>query len=317
MRHFQWRVALGSILGSLVVGALVVAGWSMQLEAQKKPMTPDGKATKVAIDVKDTDISRVLDAFSQQTGLSVVVGKEVTGAVSVRLFDVQWDQALDAILKPYGFGYERTGDVIVVLPLAKLRETSEIQPLVSRVFKLKYVDAYDIKQVADAQLSPRGKCQVLEMTGQKGWEFGAFGASGSGAQASRSAVGGTSRPQRSYKGSEERRSKSKQLVVTDISTVLDQVAQVIEAVDTMPQQILIESKFMEVDRDRLKDLGVDVSTGSTGTSDDTVNFVAADKATDGSSIFSIGGQALGRWQRPQLSGPSLPRSMPSTRLTPA
>ena len=62
-------------------------------------------------------ISRVLDAFSQQTGLSVVIGKEVTGAVTARLLDVEWDQALDAILKPNGFGYQRNGKVILVLPI--------------------------------------------------------------------------------------------------------------------------------------------------------------------------------------------------------
>ena len=93
--------------------------------------------TRVTIDVKDTDINRVLDAFSQQTGLSLVVGKEVTGVVSVRIYNVPWDQALDAILKPYGFGAEQSGDVIVVLPIKQLKELGEMAPLRSPVFKLK------------------------------------------------------------------------------------------------------------------------------------------------------------------------------------
>ena len=286
--------ALVMVLGT---GALVVS-WVWEAQATKTSTTPDGKSTLVTIDVKDTDISRVLDAFSQQTGLSVVVGKEVSGTVTVKLFDVAWDQALDAILKPYGFGYERTGDVVIVMPLAKLAELNEASLLNSRVFKLRYRDAGDVKPVIEAQLSPRGKVQVMEETGQKGWEFGAFGASGSGAQASRSAVGGVSAPQRSYRGNSDRRSKTKTLVVSDIPTVLDRVASVINELDTMPQQILIEARFLEVNRDRLKDLGVDYGTGSSGATTAAVEGVALDTSSGGTTVSTLGGQLLGSLATP-------------------
>src|SRR3989338_4684303 len=240
----------GRVIGAFLVSAALLGAHAMPAQAAKNGQ--EAKKTKVTIDVKDTDVGRVLDAFSQQTGLSVVIGNEVKGQVSVRLLNVEWDRALDAILKPYGFGYERSGDVIIVLPLAKLQELNEAQPLSSRVFTLRYVDAGDLKSVVEAQLSSRGKIEVLEETGQKGWDFGAFGSAGSGAQASRSATGGSASPVRSYKGSTDRRSKTKTLVVTDIPAVIDRVSETIVALDVVPQQILIESKFMEVDRDRLK-----------------------------------------------------------------
>ena len=68
----QWRAVLALGLLGIVVGASIVGA------------TPSSKQNTVTIDVKETDIARVLDAFSQQTGLSVVVGKEVTGNISVR-----------------------------------------------------------------------------------------------------------------------------------------------------------------------------------------------------------------------------------------
>lgn len=292
------RLRLG-ILGALLVGTigLIMIQGAREASAVKNNMTPEGKKTQVTIDVKDTDIARVLDAFSQQTGLSVVVGKEVTGSVSVRLFNVEWDHALDAILKPYGFGYERTGDVIVVLPIAKLNELNEAQALSSKVFTLRYRDAGDVRPVVEAMLSSRGKVQILEETGQKGWEFGAFGASGSGAQASRSAVGGTASPRRSYKGADERRSKTKTLIVTDIATVLDRVAEVIASVDVIPQQVLIEAKFMEVNRDRLKDLGVDYGTGSSGATTAAVETTPLDKDA-GKEALGLGGQIIGALATP-------------------
>jgi len=287
-----------SVIAGLVVGGLLAVGGHHLAQATRTAPAPGSTEDHVTIDVKDTGIDRVLDAFAQQTGLSVVVGKEVTGTVSVRLFNVQWDQALDAILKPYGFGYERTGDVVVVLPLAKLNELSEAQLLDSRVFTLRYKDAGDLKIVIEGMLSARGKVQVIEDTGQKGWDFGAFGSAGSGAQAARSATGGTSTPRRSYKGSTERRSKTKTLVVTDIPAALDRVAKMIEAVDVLPQQVIIEARFMEVNRDRLKDLGVEFGTGSTGTDTAAIEQIAVDKSGGGTTIFGLGVQNIGSLASP-------------------
>ena len=307
-RVYHWRIVAGVVLSGVIIASGVALAQATKGDATEK----EARANTITIDVKDTDISRVLDAFSQQTGLSVVVGKEVSGSVSVRLFNVQWDQALDAILKPYGFGYERNGDVIVVLPLAKLVELNESALLSSRVFKLHYVDAGDVKPVIEGQLSSRGKVQIMEETGQKGWDFGSFGAAGSGSQASRSAVGGTASPVRSYKGSTDRRSKTKTLVVTDIPAVLDGIASVIAALDVMPQQILIESRFMEVDRDKLRDIGVDYGTGSSGASTAAVETVPIDKDR-GNERLGVGGQILGSLAAPAAFGA---RSSTISKTTP-
>ncbi len=299
MNHLRWRTIRMMVLGSAVLTLGIVL--TQVTRGDAAPATKRAEANKVTIDVKDTDISRVLDAFSQQTGLGVVIGKEVSGVVTVKLFDVAWDQALDAILKPYGFGYERNGDVVVVLPLAKLAELNEASLLSSRVFKLRYIDAGDVKPVIEAQLSPRGKVSVMEETGQKGWDFGAFGAAGSGAQASRNATGGVSAPVRSYKGSTERRAKTKTIVVTDIPAVLDRVADVITSLDVMPKQILIEARFLEVNRDRLKDLGVDYGTGSSGASTAAVETTPTDKH-HGNVVTAVGGQVLGSLATPAAFG---------------
>ncbi len=286
-------------VGVVAAGAVFVAASRTSAAPEVKKIDPE--KARVTIDVKDTDISRVLDAFSQQTGLSVVIGKEVNGVVSVRLFDVPWDQALIAILKPYGFGYERTGNVLIILPLAKLQELTEASQLSSRVFKLRYIDAGDAKPMVEAQLSARGKVQVLEETGQKGWDFGAFGAAGSGAQASRSSTGGTASPQRTYRGSTERRSRAKTLVVTDSPAIIDRIAGVLAEIDVLPQQVLIESRFMEVNRDFLRDLGVDYGTGATGASSSTLQFTPLDKSR-GNERVGLASNLLGSLAAPAAFG---------------
>ena len=284
----------------LTVGLYPVAGFAAEntSSAESNMAADEGKA-RVTLVVQDTDINRVLDAFAQQTGMSVVTGKDVTGTVSARLQDVEWDRALDAILKSNGFGYERSGKIITVLPIGKLQDLSNAQPLRSQVFHLRYRDAGDVKAVAAAQLTARGKVEVVEETGQKGWDFGTFGSAGSSAQAMRnsSSSGGSASIQRSYKGTGVRRSKSKTLVVTDIPAVLDRVESVITTLDVPPQQVLITARFMEVNRDRLKDLGVDLATGSSGTSTAAVETVPADKDL-GRTREAVGGQSLGSLASP-------------------
>jgi type IV pilus assembly protein PilQ len=257
---------------------------------------------RVTIDVKDMDIRQVLDAFSRQTGFSIVIGKEVTGTVTVRLLDVPWDKALDSILKPYGYGAERAGDVITVLPFAQLKDLSESQPLGSRVFKLKYRDAVDLQPVIESQLSSRGRVKAVEETGQKGWDFGAFGASGSGASANRAGgSGSSSQPRRAYKGVEDRRSRTKTIVVTDIPPVLERISEMIDSLDVMPRQIMIEARFMEVNRDKLRDLGVDIATGANGASTAAIEGVPVDKGA-GVTTQTAGGQSLGSLASPSAFG---------------
>lgn len=285
----------------VVVLLLALGIRPVSVVAEDAPM-PDLKAAgegraRVTLNVQDTDITRVLDAFAQQTGISVVTGKEVTGTVTARLTDVEWDKALDAVLKSNGFGYERSGNIITVLPIAKLQDSSSTQPLRSQVFKLRYRDAGDLKPVITAQLSPRGKVESVEETGQKGWDFGSFGSAGSAGQtmqgSSSSSVG------RSYKGTGDRRSRSKTLVVTDIPAALDRVEGVIASLDILPQQVMITARFMEVNRDRLKDLGLDVATGSTGTSTAAVETVPIDK-DGGRTRQAAGGQSLGGLASPAV-----------------
>lgn len=249
---------------------------------------------RVTLDVQDTDIKQVLDAFAQQTGLSIVTGKDVTGPVSAKLKDVEWDEGLDAILKANGLGYDRSGNILTVLPVDKLQDLNSAQPVRSKVFKLRYRDAGDLKGIVAAQLSPRGTVEVIEETGQKGWEFGAFGSAGSAAQTLRSGSGssGGGQARRAYKGTGDRRSKSKTLVVTDIPAVLDRVDRMILSVDVLPQQVLIMARFLEVNRDKIRDLGLDVATGSTGTSTAAVETVSINK-NDGQPTHELGAQSLG------------------------
>ena len=139
----------------------------------------------VTLDFKDADIRNVLKIISYKSGVNIVTTPEVMGNITIRLVDVPWEKALEVILKTYGFGYDRVGNIITVAPLEKLTalkrqevDLAQVQPTITEVFTLKYIYAQDAKKAWEPQLSPRGKITVLEMTGQAGWEWAAASCGG-------------------------------------------------------------------------------------------------------------------------------------------
>jgi type IV pilus assembly protein PilQ len=237
-------------------------------DSEKKTAVPEEEGTivdnsansqNVSLDFKDADIRNVLKIIAYKTGVNIVPSPEVIGNVTIRLLDVPWEKALDVILKTYGFAYDKKGNIIMVAPIDKLTaqkkqevDLAQVQPTLTEVFNLKYIDAQDAKKAVEPLLSPRGKITVLEMTGQAGWEFG------------------TQEAGKRKRVTEEKMGRSKVLIVNDVPPVLEKISEAIEKIDVPPQQVLIEARIMEVNRDKLRDIGVDWGTGSTGASTATV-----------------------------------------------
>src|SRR3989338_3275694 len=223
---------------------------------QETKESKEGNENNVTLDFKDADIQNILRVLAYKSGVNIIAGKEVVGTVTIRLVDVPWEQALQVILSTYGFAYEREGNIISVSTVDALKERREkkkelieIEGVTSKVFMLQYLDAADAKKMLEPQLSPQGKISVLEITGQKGWKIGA------------AVAGGTS----SEEGKERRareNARSRSLVVTDTPTFLDRLAKILKEIDVKPVQVLIEARIMEVDKDVLRDMGVEWSTGT-------------------------------------------------------
>lgn len=228
-----------------------------QIPVEVKEEAPAAETSKVTLDFKDADIQNVLRVLAYKSGVNIVASKEVVGSVTIRLVDVPWEQALGVILKTHGFAYEREGNIITVSTVEalkerreKLKELSEIEGVTSRVYTLQFLDAADAKKMLEPQLSPQGKISILEVTGQKGWEFGVPAAGG----------GGTEEAGKARRAREAARSRA--LVITDTPSSLDRIAKILKDIDLKPNQVLIEARIMEVNRDILKDLGFEFSTGN-------------------------------------------------------
>ena len=112
----------------------------------------------------------------------------MNGAVTLRLQDVPWDQALDIILQAKGLGMRKTGNVIWIAPkdeinakekleLESVAALQNLEPLRTQSFQLNYTKAAEVAAGLTATgggtgtntsriLSPRGSVIFESRTNQ-------------------------------------------------------------------------------------------------------------------------------------------------------
>ncbi len=114
----------------------------------------------ISVDFKDADIRQVLRIISLKSGVDVVAGTDVEGLVTIKLTNVPWEQALEIILRTYGYTYERKGNIVRVMTVEEL----EKEALATEVFPLNYAKAKEVPDVIKEMLSDRGKVKFDERT---------------------------------------------------------------------------------------------------------------------------------------------------------
>ncbi len=198
-------------------------------------------AGNITVDVHAADISNVLRLLAAQSGLNIVAGREVTGPVTVSLTDVTLKEALDVVVKSNGLDYTVAGDVVVV----KSREQFDSLELQTKVYRLQYLDANNLKGTVAQVLSPQAKVQVF----YSNFQGGATGSGSGGGE-----EGGESGARR----------RSSTLIVTDSGEKIEHLTSLIEALDVPTPQVMIEAKLIEVSPQNETKLGIDWDKSITG-----------------------------------------------------
>jgi type IV pilus assembly protein PilQ len=114
----------------------------------------------VTLDFKDADIINVLRILSLKSGVNIVTGPEVAGTVTIRLTDVPWEQALEVVLRTYGYVYERKDNIIRVTT----KENLQTEELVTEAFVLNYSTAEEIEDAISEIISERGRIKSVPRT---------------------------------------------------------------------------------------------------------------------------------------------------------
>ncbi|MBI3089092.1 MAG: type IV pilus secretin PilQ [Candidatus Tectomicrobia bacterium] len=94
-------------------------------ERPAAPPQPAFTGQKISLDFHNADINNVLRALAEVSGLNVITSEDVKGALSIRMEEVPWDQALDVILKVKGLVKREEGNILRILTLQSLKVEDE------------------------------------------------------------------------------------------------------------------------------------------------------------------------------------------------
>jgi type II secretory pathway component GspD/PulD (secretin) len=110
-------------------------------------------------------IEDVLASFAEYSGKSIVIGPEVTGFVTAYISDRPWDVALRAILSAHGWVADEDGHGIVrVTAVGSIDADEEVEPLITRMYRLSFAKASELAATLAPHLSNRGTISVAEST---------------------------------------------------------------------------------------------------------------------------------------------------------
>ena len=202
-----------------------------KVDANKLTQGPGYAGEKLSLNFQNIEIRSLLQVIADFTNFNIVTSDTVTGAVTLRLKDVPWDQALDIILQAKGLGMRKTGNVLLIAPkdelAAKEKQDLEsknaiqsLEVLRTQDFKLNYAKAADVA----ASLSGSGGASATKIL--------------------------------SARGSVISEARTNQLFVTDVSSKLEQVQALIAKLDIPVRQVLIEARIVEASDTFGKSLGV-------------------------------------------------------------
>lgn len=216
----------------------------VKVDASKLTQGPGYSGQKLSLNFQNIEVRSLLQVIADFTNFNVITSDSVNGAVTLRLQDVPWDQALDIILQAKGLGMRKTGNVLWIAPkdeinakekldLESAAAVQSLEPLRTQSFQMNYTKAAEVA----AQLTATG--------------------TGGGSGASSRLL--------SARGSVIAEARTNQLFVTDIPSKLEQVQQLIDKLDIPVRQVMIEARIVEASDTFSKSLGVRLGGGSSST----------------------------------------------------
>jgi len=212
----------------------------LKVDPSKLTQGPGYSGQKLSLNFQNIEVRSLLQVIADFTNFNIITSDSVNGAVTLRLQDVPWDQALDIILQAKGLGMRKSGNVLWIAPKDEINAKEKLE----------------LESVAALQNLEPLRTQSFQMNYTKAAEVAAgLTATGGGTGTNTSRI-------LSPRGSVIFETRTNQLFVTDIASKLEQVQQLIAKIDIPVRQVLIEARIVEASDTFGKSLGVRLGGGS-------------------------------------------------------
>ncbi|MFO0550280.1 MAG: type IV pilus secretin PilQ [Polyangiaceae bacterium] len=202
---------------------------SMANQVQNNTDAKAGAGRRIDLDLKDADIHDVLRLLADVGRVNVVTADNVSGSVTIRMRNVPWDQALETVLQAKGLGMVRKGNLIRVAPIADLNKERELAIARRKSeFELAPLETRLIPiSYADAEdLMARSK-DLLSPRGNLAVD-----------------------------------ERTNVIIARDVSGNLNQIEELVRALDTQTPQVLIEARIVEASSRFNRELGIQWGGGT-------------------------------------------------------
>lgn len=246
--------------------------------AEGAPLQMAQDSGKISLDLKGMDVIEVIKMLAAKGGLNIVLGGDVKGRVTIFLKSVNLMDAFDIILIANNLAYDKRGDIIYVMNQRdyermygeKYAEKKEVM-----IFRLKYAKAVEVSKALNQMKTKVGKIIVDEgsntivaidnpmalsqmsdamvsidlPTVKKIFELKYAKAADMKDKITENLTKGV--------GTMQIDERTNKIVVTDLENNMGDIEKVMTAFDDKPQQVLIESKILQITLDDRYKLGVD------------------------------------------------------------
>jgi len=269
-RHLTWLAALcvaSTALGHDVARTARGQTQSDDVPAGKSvstdPGTPNedsqyvhvGVDDRVTMHVSDLPLAEALRILTEPTHRNIILSKGAEGTVTASLYDVTFEEALQAMLVSNGLRYRTEGDFIFVYPEEELAKMDLAdRKIETRVYRLSYMNAAAVRALLEPLLSKAG---TISVTPPSHIGFGGGGSGVSGSSSGSSSSGGASTTKQTEGDAV---AGMDTLVITDYVETLDELEKVIKKLDVRPTQVLIEATILRATLNENNALGIDFTT---------------------------------------------------------
>ena len=190
---------------------------------------------KLSLDFQNIETRTLLAVLADFAEMNVVISDSVRSSTTLRLKDVPWDQALDITLKQSGLSMRKSGNVIMIAPTEELatkekleleakQQISELEPLRTETFQLKYTKAESFKKILTDDQQ-----KILSKRGSAVWD-----------------------------------PRTNMLFVQDTSAKLEEIRRLINQIDVPVRQVMIDARIVEASDTFSKALGARLGFHDTG-----------------------------------------------------
>ena len=198
-----------------------------KIDPTKLTQGPGFSGERLSLNFQNIEVRALLQVIADFTNFNIVTSDTVGGALTLRLKDVPWDQALNIIMEAKGLGMKKNGNVLWIAPreeidertkkdLEAARSIEQLETLRTQGFQINYAKAEElVKKFTESQ-----------NTG--------------------STAGTNTNNTRflSERGSAIAEERTNQLFITDTPTKLEEITELLKKLDVPVRQVLIEARIV-------------------------------------------------------------------------